>query len=71
MKIKKKSKLTGIVREMDIDVTQEQLDAYERREGLIQDIFPHITPDEREFLMTGITPSEWEEYMAPEDPENS
>lgn len=27
---------------------------------LIQDAFPYLTPDEREFLKTGITPEEWD-----------
>ena len=32
------------------------------KEGaLIQDAFPECSPEQREFLMTGITPSEWEE----------
>jgi len=26
---------------------------------LIQDVFPEATPEQREFLMTGITPTEW------------
>jgi len=28
---------------------------------LIQDVFPNLATDEREFLITGITPAEWEE----------
>ena len=34
----------------------------------IQDAMPGLTPAEREFLMTGITPEEWAE-MFPEDDE--
>ena len=29
--------------------------------SLIQDVFPELTANEREFIMTGITPQEWEE----------
>ena len=32
---------------------------YKRSNKLIQDEFPNMTPDDREFLMTGITPEEW------------
>jgi len=28
-------------------------------QGLIQDCLPYLSADEREFLMTGITPEEW------------
>lgn len=40
-------------------------DAYNRG-ALVQDAFRFMTPDEREFLMTGILPEEWEE-MFPDD----
>jgi hypothetical protein len=43
---------------MEINVTQEQLDVWQGGQ-LIQKALPHLTPDEREFLMTGITPEEW------------
>jgi len=35
--------------------------------GYIQDIFPHLPAGEREFLMTGITPAEWDEIFGKED----
>lgn len=31
--------------------------------GLIQECFPDLTPDEREFITSGITPQEWEELF--------
>lgn len=33
----------------------------------IQNAFPFLTPDEREFLITGITPTEWDEEMGEEE----
>jgi hypothetical protein len=30
---------------------------------LIQDAFPMLSADEREFIKTGITPEEWEEMF--------
>lgn len=57
---------TGQNNTMDIDVPIEGLRAY--HEGaLIQDAFPNITPDEREFIMTGLTPSMWDKIFPPED----
>jgi len=35
---------------------------------MVQDAFPDMSPEDREFLMTGITPQEWKELF--DDPEN-
>jgi hypothetical protein len=40
-----------------------------RSSQLIQDVFPNMTADDREFLMTGITPAEWA-AMFPKDGED-
>jgi hypothetical protein len=45
---------------MEIDVTEEQLDEW-KYGILIQRAMPHLTPGEREFIMTGITPEEFPE----------
>jgi hypothetical protein len=34
---------------------------------LIQDFFPELTSDEREFLMTGVTPDEWNQMFPVEE----
>ena len=60
MKITKTSHFTGNSNTMEIDVTMNQLERYERGEDLIQNIFPKLSPDEREFLKTGATPQEWD-----------
>jgi len=40
------------------------------REGkLIQDAFPQLTKDQREILMTGFTPAEWEAMPSWDDEE--
>ena len=51
---------------MDLDVTQDQLNRYELGLGLIQNIFPNLSCEEREFIKTGITPQEWEELFGVE-----
>ncbi len=63
MEIARKSQYSGEWNVMELDITQEQLDAYEDGEGRIQDILPNLSPDEREFLMTGITPEEWKQIF--------
>ena len=59
MIIEKESPISGNVNRMDIPVTLAQIEAWKGGE-LIQRAMPNLTPDEREFLMTGITAEEWE-----------
>ena len=51
---------TGKEHTMDLDVTEEQLRSYYEGGLLIQNAFPHLSADEREFIKTGVTPEEWE-----------
>lgn len=51
---------------MDFNCSLEQYNegVKKYKEGaLIQDAFPFLSPDEREFLLTGITSSEWDELF--------
>lgn len=59
MRIIRTSRLTGNTTYWDMPISQAQLDAWVDGE-LIQNAMPHLTADQREFLMTGITPSEWQ-----------
>lgn len=45
---------------MNIPVTEEQLDDWVTNGIPIQDAMPELTDDQREFIMTGITPDEWQ-----------
>lgn len=60
MIVTRRNIFTGQVRKLDLNVTQEQLDRWNNGE-LIQKVFPHLSVDEREFLMTGIIGEEWNE----------
>tara|TARA_Y100000034_G_scaffold83642_1_gene100127 strand:- start:445 stop:651 length:207 start_codon:yes stop_codon:yes gene_type:complete len=68
MKITKKSMFTGKTHTMDLPVTQAQFDAWIGGE-MVQDAFPNLDADEREFIKTGCTPEEWLELMGPEEDE--
>jgi hypothetical protein len=37
---------------------------YGERNPMVQDAFPDMSKDDREFLMTGITPAKWAEVFA-------
>jgi len=43
---------------MDLPISEDQLEEY-RHGALIQDAFPALTDDQREFFMSGITDEEW------------
>lgn len=58
MKIVRTSPFSGEVNEMELPITKEQLRRWQDGE-LIQRVFPNLTADQREFIMTGITPEEW------------
>ena len=59
MLISNTSILTGVTRTVDLPVTKDELERWSNGE-LIQYVFPHLSDDDREFLMTGITPEEWD-----------
>ena len=47
---------------MDLDITQDQIDAYDSG-ALVQDAFPNLDRPQREFFISGITPEEWDEVF--------
>lgn len=51
--------LTGVLIEMDLPVTEEQMQRYNRGE-LAQRVFPNLTADEREFIISGATADIWD-----------
>jgi len=63
MIITNKSKISGKVRSMDLPVTEEQMTRFSSGRFTIQDCFPNLSADEREFIKSGITAEEWEEVF--------
>tara|TARA_R110002167_G_scaffold7022_14_gene33148 strand:- start:560 stop:751 length:192 start_codon:yes stop_codon:yes gene_type:complete len=60
--ITRRSPLTGKTNTMSLDISEGSLLAW-KGGMLIQDAMPNLSADAREFVMTGITPYEWEEYI--------
>lgn len=58
MEITRNSRATGKVHTIDLPITQEQIDKYNSG-ALVQDAFPHLTADQREFIVSGATAEEW------------
>lgn len=68
MIVERQSIVSGKVNKMDIDITPEQLfDFLHGRSGLAQHAFPDLSLDEREFIISGIHPTEWEQLFGNED----
>ena len=59
MQIVRTSRISGNTNVMDIDITTDQFLSWING-SLIQDVMPDISADEREFIMTGTTPDEWD-----------
>jgi hypothetical protein len=70
MQITKTSQLTGKTHTLELDVTKEQMERFENRianREYVQTIFPHLEAKYREFILTGITPQEWNETFNGEE----
>lgn len=65
MYITRKSPFTGKTYTWDLDITRAQWEAWQKG-TLIQNAMPQLNADQREFVMTGITPDEWDEFL-PDD----
>lgn len=66
MRITRTSILSGITRTKDLPVTIAQARAWLSGE-LIQNAMSHLSVDDREFILSGITAEEWEENFTEED----
>jgi len=54
--------LTGVRNTIELDVTEAQVNQW-RGGRNIQEVMRNLTDDQREFIMTGITPTSWEEIF--------
>ena len=61
MEIIKTSMFSGVEHQMDLPVTAAQLRRWEEGE-FIQNVFPDLTRGQREFIMTGMTEDEWQDF---------
>ena len=54
------SPITGKSNSFDIPVSEEEMYDWYYSDKPIQQSLPDLTPDEREFILSGITPDEWD-----------
>ena len=67
MKIRKVSQLTGEFHSREIVMTENQLERIRKGDELIQVIMHNTSTDDREFLISGITPEEWDKVFPEEE----
>lgn len=65
VEVVRKSIVSGKVHSMDLDITPKQYSAWVHGMS-IQGAMPNLNADEREFIMTGITPEEWADTFGEE-----
>lgn len=61
------SLFTGHTAVMFLPITLEQYTRWQSGLDYIQNIMPHLTPDQREFLVSGATPDEWNSTFADDE----
>ena len=62
-----KSALTGRICEREIPATPYDIREWMYGGETIQAAFPDLSPEDREFLLTGSTPSEWDDLFGDEE----
>ena len=66
MLVTRRSILTNEEHSLELNVTDEQMRRFEAGEK-VQNVFPHLSADHREFILNGITPEEWDQKMGKDD----
>lgn len=59
MFVQRKSKLTGVTHKINLPCTREQMQAW-KNGTLVQNAFPDLDADQRDWIVTGITKEEWD-----------
>ena len=70
MIVSRKDPMTGRIRSVSMNITPEQMAAYESG-TVIQLAAPNLTADEREFILTGFLPEEFDALMVDDDQEET
>lgn len=66
MKVTMRSPYSDEENTLDLPVSRDDIERWRGGE-LIQNVMPHLTADQREFLISGLYPGEFEQMFPPED----
>jgi len=69
MLITRTSPITGRQNTLDLDISTDSLLKWQSGLLLVQEAFPVLTADEREFLISGCTKEDWETLYGAEEKE--
>jgi hypothetical protein len=69
LKVTRTSLFTKQRNSMTLPITRDELQAYARGADLIQNVFPNLTPDQREFIQSGATLEEWNSMFGSDEDE--
>lgn len=64
--VTRQSRISGKVNKRTVPATPAQFDAWNAG-ALVQDAFPDCTDEDREFILSGITPEEWKATFGEEE----
>ena len=68
IKVTRLSVITRKMNTMELPISQEHLNIYDTvGDILVQDAFPNLDKEQREFLISGITPDEWNETFGEDE----
>jgi len=62
-----RSSISGKENTRDIPTSCEKIERWMSGPENIQDVLPEVSAEDREFLMTGITPEEWKSLFGDEE----
>ena len=60
LKVTRVSPVTGKTNTKELDITEEQLIDYLGSNKMIQEVFPNLSREDREFIKTGMTKEDWD-----------
>lgn len=60
MKVERIHPITKEINTLDLDINEEEIDSYMRGVS-VQEAFPRINADEREFIISGLLPGEYDD----------
>lgn len=66
MTVYRRNPFTGVMSSMELPITNEQVEAWQNG-AYIQNVMPQLNADQREFMISGLLPEEFDAATLPDD----